>query len=279
MAFDPDACDWQFTDAQFARALLLGRALRPYFRPLYTGFEGLRARQGMLLVANHGLFGHDLPLLQLGVHEIAHRRLRSFSDHVLFVVPPVRRALMGIGVCEGTPAVAQRLLARGEIAYTCPGGAREALGPVRDRYKLYWDGRYGFVRSAIRAGAAIVPLAVIGIDETYRQLLDAEAVRKTALGQLIVRQLGEKYLTPLYVGLGPLPLPQQLHFLAGAPIQVPRDPAAAADQAVVHALHAQARRETERLIAVGLAAREERRRQAPPGLARTVDEAVRWLAG
>ncbi len=279
MKYDPDALDWQLDPQQFARLLAFARALRPYFRPIYTGFVALRSDQGMLLVANHGLFGHELPLLQLGASEIAQRPLRSFSDRVLFLVPPVRRVMMGMGVCEGTPVVAHRLLSRGELAYTCPGGAREALAPMRDRYKLYWEGRHGFVRSAIRAGAAIVPLAIIGIDETYRQILDAEAVRSTLLGKLILRTLGEKYLMPLYCGFGPLPLPQQLHFLAGAPIQVPRDPAAADDQAVVAALQLAVWQETERLIAEGLAAREERRRQAEPGVARAVDELTRWIAG
>ena len=279
MPYHPDTHDWRLDERQFARSLALARLMRGYFRPIYSGFSALRSTQGMLLVANHGLFGHELPLLQLGVHEATGRSLRSFSDHVLFIVPPVRDVLMGMGVCEGTPAVAHRLLTRGEIAYTCPGGAREALAPVRDRYKLYWDGRYGFVRSAIRAGAAIVPLAMIGIDETYRQVLDADAVRATLPGKAIARLLGEKYVMPLYLGVGPLPLPQRLHFLAGTPIAVPDDPAAADDEALVRTLHAAAQRQTEHLIAQGLAAREERRRTAQPGAATALDELTRWLAG
>ena len=274
-----DPLDWRLPQRDFDRALQLARVMRRYFRPIYTGFEHLRSRQGMMLVTNHGLFGLDMPLLQLGVHEIAQRQLRSFSDHVLFVIPPVRRALMSLGVCEGTPAVAHRLLKRGEIAFTCPGGAREALAPACDRYKLDWDGRFGFVRSAIRAGAAIVPLASIGSDEMYRQLIDANAAKATPVGQLIARLLGEKYVLPLYAGIGPLPLPQRLHFLAGTPIQVPADPAAADDDALVRTLHAAARSATESLIAEGLAAREERRRLAEPGLERFVEEWSRRLAG
>ncbi len=279
MPYHPDRHDWQLDPRAYARLLAFARLMRPYFRPIYTGFEGLRSRQGMLIVANHGLFGHELPFLQLGAHEIAGRPLRSFSDHVLFVVPPVREVLIGMGVCEGTPIVAHRLLSRGELTYTCPGGAREALAPTRDRYKLYWDGRYGFVRSAIRAQAAIVPMAIIGIDETYRQIVDGDTVRQTPLGQLIVRLLGEKYLLPLYFGMGPLPLPQQLHFLAGAPIPVPTDPTAADDETVVHALQAHVRMETEKLIATGLAAREARLKQLPNGWERTLTLAMRQFTG
>ena len=269
----PDTQDWQWQPGDRRKLLAFARLMRPYFRPHYQGFEQLRAvpgqpPRGMLLVANHGLFGQELPWLQLGAHEIAGRPLRSLSDHVLFIVPPVRRVMLGMGVCEGTPAVAQQILTRGELAYTNPGGAREALAPVADRYKLYWDGRYGFVRAAIRAGADLVPLAVIGHDETYAQLLSAEQVRQTPLGQLIVRLLGEKYLMPIYVGVGPLPLPQRLWFLAGTPVPVPTDPRAADDDAVVHALQAQVRSATEALIAQGLAQRAAwRSGQAVGGLA------------
>ena len=279
MTYDPDKLDWLLPQRDFDRAIQIARVLRPYFRPIYTGFENLRGPGAIVIAANHGLFGLDMPLLQLGVYDLAHRQMRSFSDHVLFVVPPVRRVLMSLGVCEGTPAVAQTILARGEIALVCPGGAREALASARDRYKLDWDGRYGFVRSAIRAGAAIVPLASVGSDELYRQVMDAKAARSTPLGHLITRLVGEKYVTPLYVGIGVLPLPQRLHFLAGKPIRVPRDPALANDEATVRALHAQAKHATEQLIAQGLAAREERLRKAEPGLEKFVETWTQRLAG
>ena len=248
MSYHPDRADWLLNPRHYARMLALTRLLAPYFRPTWSGLEVLRGDRGMLLVANHGLLGLDLPLLQLGIHDFAGRPLRSFSDRVLFVVPPVRAALTGMGVCEGTPAVAQRVLARGELAFTCPGGAREALAPKRDRYKLQWAGRYGFVRSAIRAGAPIVPVAILGSAETYHQLADAETVRRTALGRLIARHLGEKYVPPLYLGLGPLPLPQRMRFFVGEPIEVPADPALANDETTVRDLHARAQRQTERLL-------------------------------
>ena len=55
------------------------------------------------------------------------------------------------------------------------------LASAKDRYKLFWEGHDGFVKCAIRAGAPIVPLAIVGIDEIYRQLVDAERMRETAL--------------------------------------------------------------------------------------------------
>ena len=51
----------------------------------------------------------------------------------------------------------------------------------------------------------------IGLDDLAD--LDAQAVRDTHLGVAIRALLGEKYVVPLYVGLGPLPLPMKLRWL------------------------------------------------------------------
>lgn len=264
MPFDPDAYDWPLDERGYARTLALARRLRPYFRPRHFGFERLRGARGMIIAANHGLFGHELLPLLLGAHEIAHRTLRTLSDRVLFATALQRRALRPVGSCHGTPAVAHKLLTRGELVYTCPGGAREALAPAAERYRLAWEGHTGFVRSAIRAGAPIVPMAIIGIDETYREVVTREEVRASPLGALILRLFGEKYLTPIHLGVGLLPLPQALTFHCGTPIEVPADPSLADDPRTVARLHERARDETEALIQHGLAEREEHLAALPP---------------
>ncbi len=257
MPFDPDAYDWPLDERGYARTLELARELRPYFRPRWFGFERLRGERGMIIAANHGLFGHELLPLLLGAHEVAHRTLRTLSDRVLFATALQRRLLRPVGSCQGTPAVAHKLLTRGELVYTCPGGAREALAPATERYQLSWEGHTGFVRSAIRAGAPIVPMAIIGIDETYREVVSRDEVRASPLGALILRWFGEKYLTPIHLGVGLAPLPQQLTFHCGVPIEVPGDPSLADDPRTVARLHERARRATEALIAHGLREREE----------------------
>ena len=279
MSYDPDALEWKLDEAGYARTLAAARVLRPYFRPRFFGFEHLRSERGMIIVANHGLFGLELMPLLLGVHEIAHRTLRTLSDRVLFLTALQRRALRPFGSCQGTPGVAHKLLTRGELVYTCPGGAREALAPAADRYKLFWKGHDGFVRVAIRAGAPIVPMAIIGIDEIYRELFTRDRIRHSQLGQLILRLLGEKYLTPIYVGLGALPIPQALSFHCGEPIEVPRNPERADDQKLVRRLHRAAERETARLVAHGLDERREHLAKLPPARRWLNESLLRYAAG
>jgi 1-acyl-sn-glycerol-3-phosphate acyltransferase len=279
MLFDPAAHGWPLDLARYRRQVRAARALAAWFRPVYSGFEVFRRPGPLLVAANHGLFALEFPSMMAGVWDAAQRPIRGLGDRILYATR-LQRALLGrTGGVEGTPANAQALLDRGDAVYVCPGGAREALASARDRYKLLWDGHTGYVRAAIRGGAPIVPLAVIGIDEVYRQLIDAEGMRETALGRLVVRLLGAKYVPPLYVGLGPLPFPLRLRFLAGTPIEVPADRTAADDVRVVDRLHRATVHALEALIARGLAEREREERALPPGVERAVTRALRRLAG
>jgi len=64
------------------------------------------------------------------------------------------------GIIDTSEESCLAVLERGEQLLVTPGGAREAQ-PSRDFYRLRWEGRYGFVRLALRTGAPIVPLAVV----------------------------------------------------------------------------------------------------------------------
>ena len=276
---DPALTGWILDEESYRRTVEWARALRFYFRPSFEGFEVFRRPGGLLVAANHGLFAMEAPSLLLGVWDASGRAIRGLGDRVLYATELQRKILGPTGGVEGTPENAHLLLTRGEICYVCPGGAREALASAKDRYKLFWEGHDGFLRCANRAGAPIVPMAVIGIDEIYRQVLDAQAVRDTHLGVAIRALLGEKYVVPLYVGLGPLPLPMKLRFLAGEPIEVPADPSKAEDPAVVAELHAKTVAAVEALIAKGLADREREDRGLEPGLERLVTRLSRLIAG
>lgn len=274
MAFDPDEHSWDLDLRAYRRTIAGARRLQPWFRPRYEGFETLRGERGIMLVANHGLFGQELSPLLVGAWDHAHRPIRAIADHVLFATAIQRRVMESRGAAEGTPAVAHKLMTRGEIVYVCPGGAREALADAKDRYRLFWDGHYGFVRSAIRAGAPIVPMAILGHDETYAQIRTATEMKKTPLGRFIRRAFGEKYVTPLYMGLGPIPLPQRFHFSVGKPIEVPNDPERASDEATVEVLHGESQRALERLIADARVARARYLESMPEGTAKWVESTL-----
>ena len=71
-----------------------------------------------------------------------------------------------IGLVAAHPANAQRLLRDEErLALVFPEGQKGSRKLYWQRYHLRRFGRGGFVRTAIRAGVPIVPVAVVGAEE------------------------------------------------------------------------------------------------------------------
>lgn len=248
MTNDPYDLDLEAFDRSMRRMDVLVQ----WFRPHLTGVENLEGLEGALIVTNHGSLGMDLPVLLSRLYKKTGRRLRALGDRVVFATPGFREAALNMGIVEGEPEITHRLLTSGELVLVYPGGADEALSSAEDRYKLFWDGHYGFIRTALRAGVPIVPLAGIGTDETYLQLVSRRRVRHSGLGRFIEKYVGEKYVIPWVQGIGLFPLPVRIHYLVGEPIELGYGPEAATDDAIVVELHAKVKAATEALIQRGL---------------------------
>src|SRR5437764_7261521 len=71
-----------------------------------------------------------------------------------------------IGLVAAHPANAQRLVCdEGRLALVFPEGQKGSRKLYWQRYRLRRFGRGGFVKTALRAGVPIVPIAVIGAEE------------------------------------------------------------------------------------------------------------------
>ncbi len=232
--------------------------LRQWFEPTIEGIENVPSREGALLVTNHGHFGVDLPVLLSLILEGTGRPVRSLGDRLVFATPFARDLAHDLGVVEGEPNAAIELLEDDQLVLVYPGGAREALGEPKDAYRLQWEQSRGFIRTALRAEKPIIPIAGIGNEELYVQVVSQERVRRSGLGRFISKVFGEKYVTPLYLGLGPLPFPADLHYAVGEPIRLPYGPSAADDDEIVNALHRQVTETTQALIDDALARRESK---------------------
>jgi 1-acyl-sn-glycerol-3-phosphate acyltransferase len=230
--------------------------LKQWFQPTLEGAENIPAEGGALLVSNHGNFGVDLLVLVTLFHERLGRVLRSLGDRVVFATPIFRDLARTMGVIEGEPEATVRLLQDDELVLVYPGGAKEALSAPEDVYRLQWESNRGFIRTALRAQKPIIPVAGIGNEELYVQVVSKDRVRDSRVGRLVSQFLGDKYVTPLYMGLGMLPFPTELHYLIGEPIHLPYGPEAADDDEIVAQLHQQVTEATQQLIYQGLDQRE-----------------------
>ena len=132
-----------------------------------------------------------------------------------------------------SPFNALRLLEQDELVGVFPEGVKGTSKDFADRYRLQRFGRGGFVEIALRTGAPIVPVAIVGSEEIHPKLADAP---------LLARAAGMPFfpVTPTFPALGPLgaiPLPSRWRMEFCEPIELAEFGAdAATDRALVFEL-------------------------------------------
>jgi 1-acyl-sn-glycerol-3-phosphate acyltransferase len=267
-----------FDPRAYERSLQYVSFLRRWFQPTIEGLGNIPLEEGGLIVTNHGHFGLDLPVLLSLILEGTGRPVRALGDRVVFAAPFFRDWAHMMGAVEGEPEIAIQLLQDDQLVLVYPGGAKEALCDPEDAYRLQWENSQGFIRTALRAQKPIIPIAGLGNEELYVQVVSQDRVRESSIGRFISKLLGDKYVFPVYMGLGPIPFPSDLHYLVGDPIYLPHGPEAATDDQIVSELHRQVTKATQMLIDKGLhdrdnpiietagesASRMRARREPPP---------------
>ena len=94
------------------------------------------------------------------------RPLYMLGEHWFKGYPGVGMLANKIGLVAAHPANAHRLLHdEGRLVLVFPEGQKGTRKLFWQRYKLRRFGRGGFVKTAIRAGVPIVPIAVVGAEE------------------------------------------------------------------------------------------------------------------
>lgn len=139
-----------------------------WFRVEWEGLEHVPRRGGALLVSNHaGLFPVDGGIISLGIQDETGRPVYSLAHHGFWRVPWVGSWIARTGAVVGHPDNAHRLLAEDEsLVLVFPEGAKGPVKPPSERYRLQRFGRGGFVETAMRAGVPIVPIALMGTEDT-----------------------------------------------------------------------------------------------------------------
>jgi 1-acyl-sn-glycerol-3-phosphate acyltransferase len=190
--------------------------VRPFFDFMYerwwrvkaVGTEHLPAHGPAMIVANHaGVLPWDATMMSVAIfkHHSLPRQPRFMVLDWAFRLPWVSSFMRRVGGVVASPYNAMRLLDEGHLVMVFPEGAKGAGKPFAQRYQLQRFGRGGFVEIALRTGAPIVPVAVVGSEEIYPKLGES---------RLLARLIGAPYvpLTPTFPALGALgavPLPSK----------------------------------------------------------------------
>ena len=231
--------DWGRSEAAFELAEpLLNFYYRYWFRVELEGIENVPAAGGALLVANHsGALPPDAPMIMQAIRT-EHPRPRPvymLGEHWFKGYPGVGMIANKIGLVAAHPANAQRLLRdEGRLALVFPEGQKGSRKLYWQRYKLRRFGRGGFVRTAMRAGVPIVPVALIGAEEAMPIFAHVRALQRlTGLIYFPVNHAFPHF--GLAAGLMYLPAKFKIHFLE--PVDLSGyEPGDAEDVALVQSL-------------------------------------------
>jgi 1-acyl-sn-glycerol-3-phosphate acyltransferase len=142
------------------------------------------------------------------------RFMRALYANWFPTLPFVSDILTKAGQVMANDENAQRLLEQDHLVAVFPEGYKGVGKLYKDRYHLARFGRGGFVRVALKTKAPLIPVAVVGAEETYISLHKSQTLAKL---------VGFPYfpISPTFPWLGPLgliPLPTKWYIDIGAPI-------------------------------------------------------------
>jgi 1-acyl-sn-glycerol-3-phosphate acyltransferase len=191
------------------------------FKLQLEGHERIPQEGRVVLVCNHaGALPWDAVVLRAALQRAGARPVRPLVEDAVMAAPFLGTVMNRLGCVRASQDNAQRLLARDEAVAVFPEGALGLGKLYRRRYKLTRFGRGGFVRLAVKTKAVLVPVAVLGSEDTSPLLTRFELPSGSPGGVPYVP------ITPLFPLLGPLgllPLPARWSIRVLDPIDVSKE--------------------------------------------------------
>jgi len=227
---------------------------RRYFRVDCQGAGRVPPGGPVILVANHsGTLPYDGAILMHAVRREIGRDVRPLVEDFVFHFPYLGTFINRIGGVRACQENARRLLDDDQVVAVFPEGIKGIGKTYRDRYKLQRFGRGGFIKLALRTGATVVPVSIVGAEEIHPML-----------GKVtwFSRSLKLPYIpiTPTFPLLGPLgaiPLPSKWFIRFGQPMFLDDyGPSDAEDRILVNQLSEGVRSQLQSMIDDTLAQRE-----------------------
>lgn len=213
----PDLDPGARRDPAFIRAHLdkLGFFFEHYHRASVDGLEHV-PEGGALVVGNHngGMMCPDTFALLIAYwrHFGVDAPAFGLAHDMPLRLPFVGELMSKAGAVNASPANAMELLRRGAKVLVYPGGDVDVYRPWSRRNDIEFGDRVGFIKTALRTRAPIVPVVSAGAHDALRVLTD---------GRALVRRLGLKRLTRIEVFPISLCLPWGIAFGPGLYLPIP----------------------------------------------------------
>jgi 1-acyl-sn-glycerol-3-phosphate acyltransferase len=153
---------------------------RRWFRAEWEGLEKIPSDGGALLVANHAAaIPSDAPVIMHGIETELERPVYGLADQLFKTMPVIGTVWSRVGGVVAHPDNAYRLLReQKQLVLVFPEGSKGPGKHYSERYRLRRFGRGGFVEIAMRAGVPIVPIAVVGAEESMPIIFKSNTLAK-----------------------------------------------------------------------------------------------------
>lgn len=221
-----DVDEWGRSESVRALARRVYEPLyRRWFRAEWEGLERIPREGGALLIANHAAaVPSDAPVIMHGIETELDRAVYGLADYMFRALPVVGTLWSRVGGVPAHPENAYRLLReQQQLVLAFPEGSKGPGKTYQERYQLRRFGRGGFVEIAMRAGVPIVPIAVIGAEESMPILFKLPSVSKALGLPYFPVTANQLVFGPLLGGLVYFPAKFKLRVLEPVRFDVPPD--------------------------------------------------------
>lgn len=202
-------------------------AVRPFFEFMYsyywrvetTGIENIPEEGRALLVCNHsGQLPWDGSMVASAVlnEHPAQRLVRTLYADWFPTLPFISATFERLGQVPANEENGIRLLEQDELVAVFPEGYKGVGKLFKERYRLARFGRGGFIQMALKTQTPVIPVSIVGAEETYISLYKSPT---------LARLIGFPYFPisptfPWFGLLGFVPLPTKWFIDFGAPISL-----------------------------------------------------------
>lgn len=225
----------------------VGPLYEKYFRVKSNDAHHVPTTGPAIIAANHsGTLPFDGMMLGLDVlrNTDPPRMPRAVADYFVSSLPFISTFFSRCGVVSGSRGNVRRLLESGELLVLFPEGTPGISKNFSERYQLQtW--RQGHCEMAVRYGAPVVPVGIVGAEEQMPQ------IARIPTGKL---GLSVPFIP---VPATPLPLPVRYHIYYGEALRFDQEftPEQADDPEVVQECAARVKASVQQLLHRGLSER------------------------
>jgi len=164
------------------------KKLEPFFEGLYkhyfrcevSGWENVPEHRTLFVGNHNGMITFEVLMLFYAWYKQFGFKRKAFglAHQIALENPLFRWVCPRIGAIPADPFIAKAAFEKDYSLLVYPGGEKEAFRPYKDRKKVDFYQRKGFIRLALNSKVPIVPIVSVGAHESYIVVSRGEELSK-----------------------------------------------------------------------------------------------------